>query len=124
MLKIHQILINIKNGQISKKAFIEVSLNNINISLLNVLWEEGFIQGYEKKKNNLKVFLKYNDSNFLINYIKFISKPSLKIFISSKMLWKLNEKLGVFVLSTDKGLLTLKKCKKFNLGGVLLFFLK
>jgi len=124
MSQIHQVLINIKNGHISKKAFIEIFLNNLNISLLNVLWEEGFIQGYVKKKNTLKIILKYNDSNFLINYIKFISKPSSKIFISSKMLWKLNEKLGIFVLSTDKGLMTLKKCKKLNLGGFLLFFIK
>lgn len=126
MFEIYRLLINIKNGQTSKKAVVLHSLNQTNVSLLSLLWEEGFISGYSfsSKKNYLKIFLKYNNSHSLISSVRYISKPSLKRFISASMLWKLNDKLGVFILSTSKGLLTLKKCKKYNLGGILLFFIK
>ena len=124
MLSIYRAIINLKNGQNSKKSFIYVSSNSINISLLNILWEEGFINGFSSKNKKFKVFLKYNNSNSLISYVRFFSKPSMNVYITSNMLWKLNDKLGVFVLSTDKGLLSLKECKRSNLGGILCFFLK
>lgn len=115
---------NLKNGQNSKKSFIFVSSNNINIPLLNILWEEGFIKGFSSKNKKIKVFLKYNNTNPTISFVRFFSKPSMNIYITNNMLWKLNDKLGIFVLSTNKGLLSLKECKKYNLGGILFFFLK
>lgn len=114
----------LKNGQNSNKSSVLCSLNNVNISLLNVLWEEGFINGYFLNSSSIKVVLKYNKSKSLIKFVKFFSKPSQKVFISSSMIWKLNDKLGIYVLSTNKGLLTSKKCKKYKLGGLLMFFIK
>ena len=81
---------NIKNGQKSNKSFVINQKNNLSVSLLNILWKEGFILGYTvEEKNKLKIFLKYKNSNSVLKYIKVLSKPSNKIYFSSNKLWKL-----------------------------------
>ena len=120
----YRVLISISNGQNSKKAFVITRFNKATVSLLNILWEEGFIKGYSIKKKNIKIFLKYNNLNPTITFIKFISTPGVKLYISSQIVRQLKEKSGLFLISTSKGLLTLKNCKKHNLGGIVFFFIK
>jgi small subunit ribosomal protein S8 len=116
---------NIKNGQKSKKSFVINKRNNLSISLLNVLWKEGFILGYTvEDKNKLKIFLKYKNSNSALKFIQVLSKPSKKIYFSSSKLWKLQINFGVAVISTSKGFLTLNECKRLNIGGELFIVLK
>jgi len=118
-----QTINNIKNAQKAKKAFLINNKSNIAISLLNILWQEGFILGYSiTSSNKLKIYLKYKDLNYGFYKIQTISKPSKRLFLSSIKLWKLNNKKGILVFSTCKGLYTLEECKKLRLGGELLFF--
>ena len=119
----------LKNGILIKTAFIYQKNKKNNKELLNILWNEGFILGYKiyKEKNELytfKIFLKYTRSKSIINSIKFISKPGLKIYCSLKQLWKLNLIKGLLIISTSKGLKTITECKKLKLGGELLFLFK
>lgn len=114
---------SIKNGQISKKSYIILKQTNKQLceSVLNVLWDEGFILGYKytstTPKKSLKIFLKYKRGVPVINSIKMISKPSLKVFFSLKNLWKFDSNQGLLVLSTNKGIMSANECKKFKLGG-------
>lgn len=110
-------LSNIRNGQLAHKQTIEQTKTKKIEELLNILWDEGFILGYKKTKNKLIIFLGYKDNNPLINAIKTISKPNLRIYYSVKQLWKLNINNGLLIFSTNKGLLSINTCKKLKIGG-------
>lgn len=110
----------LKNGQFVKKAYITHQKSPSCESVLNILWDEGFIFGYKILKENssiLKVFLKYKNEKPGINSIKVISKPSLRIYYSVEQLWKLKLNEGVLIISTNKGFMSLSECKKNKLGG-------
>lgn len=114
---------SIKNGQLSKKSYIVLKQTNRQLceSVLNVLWDEGFILGYKHinvvPKKTLKIFLKYKKGVPAINTIKMISKPSLAVCFSLKNLWKFDSNQGTLILSTNKGVMSANECKKFKLGG-------
>ena len=117
---------NLKNGQLSKKPFIFQKKTTICSRILNILWDEGFILGYKIYSDNLDffiVFLKYIKTKPCITYIRGISKPSNRIYLSIKGIWKIQSEPGLYILSTDKGVLSLKNCKRLNVGGELLVFL-
>ena len=120
-------IIDLKNGQISKRNFIFQPNTKVTIALLNILWNEGFILGYKVYHLNskfLKVFLKYRKNRPAINSIRLISKPGRRIYHTISQLWKLNSKKELLILSTSKGLMTIDECKKICIGGQLLFIIK
>merc|ERR1711966_228186 len=93
--------------------------------ILNILWDEGFILGYQTSKKNselFEVFLKYNSNVPSISVIKSVSKPGKRIYFSAKQLWKKDSNLGLLILSTNKGIISLQQCKKLNIGGEPLVF--
>jgi small subunit ribosomal protein S8 len=111
---------SIKNGQSAKKACISQVRKKACESVLNVLWNEGFISGYRMSKNDpktLKIFLKYKNKKPIINSINVLSKPSLRIYYSLKQLWKLDSSKGVVIISTNEGFMSLNDCKQKKLGG-------
>jgi small subunit ribosomal protein S8 len=117
------LLTHIKNGQKSKKSFILHPKNQNCSSILVILWEEGYILGFTLSKkfpNMFEIFLKYQSNNQVIKRLTKIKKPSYKIYCSLKQLNKLNFNLGLILISTNKGILTLSSCKKLNIGGELL----
>ena len=113
-------LSNIKNSQLARKTFILQLKNKSCEQILNVLWDEGFISGYKNLKmaqNKTKIFLRYNKGNPVINSIKIISKPSLRVYYSLEKLWKLNSSQGVTIVSTNQGIMSDFKCREKKLGG-------
>jgi len=117
---VSNMIANIKNGQLARKAYIYQKKKKSCESILNVLWDEGFISGYKISKsrhNVLKVFLKYTNGKPTISLLKMVSKPSLKIYYSVKQLWKLDPSQGIVILSTNRGILSVNECKKLKLGG-------
>lgn len=118
------ILCSIKNAQKAKKLFILQKKTKILFLLLNVLWEENFILGYQTyTKNNylIKIFISYkNNIDYTIKNINYITKSSQKIYYNSKQMWKININLGLFIFSTNQGIMTLKNCKKKKVGGKLI----
>ena len=112
--------ISIKNGQIVKKPYILQQKTKINIAFLNILWNEGFILGFnllEKNSQLLKIYLKYKEGKPVINSLQFISKPGHRLYYTVKQLWKIDSSKGIVIVSTNKGFLTLGECKKRNIGG-------
>lgn len=117
------LLTHIKNGQKSKKSFILHPKKKNCISILVILWDEGYILGFTSSKKFPKmfeIFLKYQFNNQVIKKLTQIKKPSYKTYCSSKQLSKLNFNLGLILISTNKGILTLNSCKKLNIGGELI----
>lgn len=121
------LIANIRNGQLARKAYIYSKKTPLCESTLNALWDEGFILGYKislKNSNMLKIFLKYKNGKSSINSLKVISKPSLRIYYSIKQLWKLDSTKGIIFISTNNGIMSLDKCKKKNLGGEPIIIIK
>jgi small subunit ribosomal protein S8 len=112
---------NIKNGQMAKKSVIIGPRKNICESFLKILWNEGFISGYKISSQNnktLEIFLKYTKNGKpVINSLKFLSKPSQRVYYSSKQIWKLDSSKTFVILSTNRGLKSINECKKSRIGG-------
>ena len=116
-------LSHIKNGQKAKKAFISFPKTQICYTSLNLLWNNNFIAGYQNSTTNSKnvnIFLRYYKNYSVITAIKFISKPGKKLYYSVTQLCKINSNLGLLLIRTDKGILSLPECKKANIGGEVL----
>ena len=83
--------------------------------------EEGFIIDYKveenDKKQNLVIMLKYNFGNPVINSIERVSKPGRRIFSSAESLPKINNGLGIAIISTPKGVMTDVNARKQKIGG-------
>lgn len=114
-------LTTIKNGQKSKKSSVVVNRKNLCEFFLKLLWDEGFICGYkivDFDNRKLEVFLNYSRTgNPVISSIKFISKPSRRIYLSQKQIWKLDSTKMFIIFSTTRGLMSMDNCKKNKIGG-------
>ena len=111
---------NIKNGQLAKKHEIVGQRTKTCESVLKILWNEGFILGYQTISNTTKfrIFLKYSKSGKpTINSLKFLSKPGKRLYLNTKQIWKINSNKSFLILSTHKGLKSIYECKKHKIGG-------
>lgn len=119
--------ISIKNGQMAKKSVILTPKKNNCESFLKILWNEGFILGYQissQNYNNLEIFLKYTKNGKpAIKTLKFLSKPSQRIYYSYKQIWKIDSSQMFIIFSTNRGLKSHNECKKHKIGGELLLII-
>ena len=119
---IGDMIARIKNAQLRNHKFINLPSSNFKVKIAEVLKKEGFIIDYkvENKKSNkyiLLINLKYNLGSPVINTIQRISKPGRRIFSSAESLPKINNGLGIAIISTPKGVMTDIDARKQKLGG-------
>ena len=118
---IGDMLARIKNSQIRNKKIVEMPSSKFKSKIADVLKEEGFIIDYKveekEKKQNLVIMLKYNLGNPVINTIERVSKPGRRIFSSAESLPKINNGLGIAIISTPKGVMTDVNARKQKIGG-------
>ena len=106
------------------KTFAEqlVNLSVKEVSeLADILKNEGFIKEFkvnsENNKSTLSLELKYHSGNPVINAFERVSKPGRRIFSSADSLPKINNGLGIAILSTSKGVMTDIDARKQKVGG-------
>ena len=116
----------LKNGSTAKRVKISNLNTKTNLSLLNFLWNHGYITGYRiKNSRHVEILLKYSrDGNPSLNNVQSISKPSKRIYMSANQFWKLNVTNTFLIVSTNQGLKSLEDCKKQKLGGEILAVIK
>ena len=118
---IGDMLARIKNSQIRSQKMVEMPSSKFKTKIADVLKEEGFIIDYKieeiEKKQNLVIMLKYNFGNPVINTIERVSKPGRRIFSSAESLPKINNGLGIAIISTPKGVMTDVNARKQKIGG-------
>tara|TARA_B100000965_G_scaffold399331_1_gene419101 strand:- start:1091 stop:1489 length:399 start_codon:yes stop_codon:yes gene_type:complete len=112
----------IRNGQMRSLTSINVPASNFRLQILEVLKNEGYINNFfiEKKDNNkknLKVDLKYYEGNPVIKEIKRISKPGRRIYSRATSIPKIQNGLGLAIISTPKGVMSDNEARKNNIGG-------
>ena len=118
---IGDMLARIKNAQIRAYKMVEMPSSKFKSKIADVLKEEGFIIDYkiseEDKKSVMIIFLKYNFGNPVINSIERVSRPGRRIFSSAESLPKINNGLGIAIVSTPKGVLSDINARKQKVGG-------
>ena len=118
---IGDMLARIKNSQMRSQKKVEMPSSKFKTKIAEVLKEEGFIIDFKveenKKKQNLIIMLKYNFGNPVINTIERVSKPGRRIFSSAESLPKINNGLGIAIISTPKGVMTDVNARKQKIGG-------
>ena len=121
---ISDMLTRIRNAQSVKKAFVIMDSSKLKESIVRVLKEEGYIKNYQVESNSnkriLSLQLKYFEDKPVIDELKRVSKPSLRIYASAKEIPSVRNGLGVAIISTPKGIMTGKKARKLNIGGEIL----
>jgi small subunit ribosomal protein S8 len=118
---IADLLTRIRNGQMAKKANVQVSASGKKEAVLQVLSDEGYLQ-YEKVENDkgmpsFNITLKYFNNQPVIKTIKRVSRPGLRVYKSKEELPKVLGGLGVAIISTSQGLMTDKKARQLGQGG-------
>ena len=112
----------IRNGQLRKLTKVEMPSSNFRLKVLEVLKNEGFISSYhiEKKDNNkvsLIVDLKYYEGTPVIKEIKRVSKPGRRVFSRATSIPRIQNGLGLAIISTNKGVMSDIEARKNNVGG-------
>ena len=118
---IGDMIARIKNAQLRNHKKVELPSSNFKVKILDILKSEGFIIDYkinkETKKPIVMVDLKYHSGNPVISTIERISKPGRRIFSSAESLPKINNGLGIAIISTPKGVMTDVDARKQKIGG-------
>lgn len=124
---IADMLTRIRNAQSSGKATVAMPASKVKESVAKVLLEEGYIGEYkitgeESVKRNLEIKLRYFEGKPVIDMIKRISRPGLRIYKSKEELPKVMGGLGVAVISTSRGVMSDKAARLAGEGGEILCY--
>ena len=119
--QIGDMIARIKNAQDRSHKKVELPSSNFKSRIADILKNEGFIKDYKiNKENNKSVLLlelKYHSGNPVINTFERVSKPGRRIFSSADGLPKINNGLGIAIVSTPKGVMTDIDARKQRVGG-------
>ena len=118
---IGDMIARVKNAQARNHKKVDLPSSNFKTKIAEILKSEGYIIDFkvlnEDKKATLEINLKYNSGNPVINTIERISKPGRRIFSSASSLPKINNGLGIAIVSTPQGVMTDVDARKKKLGG-------
>ena len=117
---IGDMLARIKNSLMRNHSKVKLPSSKFKIKLAEVLKSEGYIIDYnatDEKKPILEINLKYNSGNPVINSIERVSKPGRRVFSSAESSPKINNGLGIAIVSTPRGVMTDIDARKQNIGG-------
>ena len=117
---VSDMLTRIRNAQKAEKASVKMPSSNQKQNIAKVLKEEGYISDYsvsEGVKKELTIDLKYFQGKPVIEEIKRVSRPGLRIFKSKDELPSVNGGLGIAIISTSKGVMTEKQAQASGNGG-------
>lgn len=118
-------LTRIRNAQGRRKATVVTPASTLRKSVLDVLADEGFIRGYniqgeDQPQGEFLIELKYYEGEPVIRQISRISKPGRRVYTSVRDMPRIQNGLGVAILSTPKGVMTDTKARTENVGGEVL----
>ena len=118
------LLSRIRNAQMRNKSKVSSPSSKLRESVLEVLKTEGYIRGYtvteREGRSELDIELKYFDGEPVIREIERISKPGRRVYASVKSLPRINNGLGVAIVSTPKGVMADHEARDANVGGEIL----
>ena len=119
------LIARIHNAQMRNKSKVSSPSSRLRESVLDVLKTEGYIRGYASVEHSngrkeLEIELKYFDGEPVIREISRVSKPGRRVYASVRNLPRVNNGLGVAILSTPKGVMADHDARDANVGGEVL----
>jgi small subunit ribosomal protein S8 len=119
------LLARIRNAQLRNKSKVSSPNSRLRERVLDVLKNEGYIRGYavveREGRSQIEVELKYFDGEPVIRELARVSKPGRRVYSSVRNLPRINNGLGVAILSTPKGVMADHDARDANVGGEILF---
>jgi len=118
------LLTRIRNAQMRNKGKVSSPNSRLRESVLEVLKSEGYIRGYavteRDGRSEIEIELKYFEGAPVIREIERISKPGRRVYTSVRNLPRINNGLGVAIVSTPKGVMADHDARDANVGGEIL----
>ena len=124
---IADMLTRIRNANSNKHESVLVPQSKTKLAIAEILKEEGYISSYKAVEADgikmIEIALKYGpNGEKVIQGLKRISKPGLRIYANAEQLPKVLNGLGIAIISTSKGIITDKNARKLNVGGEVLAY--
>ena len=124
---IADMLTRIRNANSNKSETVVIPQSKTKLAIAEILKEEGFIVNYttvdSEQGKMIEVTLKYGpNGEKVIQGLKRISKPGLRIYSNAEQLPQVLNGLGIAIVSTSKGIITDKNARKLNVGGEVLAY--
>jgi small subunit ribosomal protein S8 len=114
-------LTRIRNGQMAEKLSVTMPASKLKAAIAKVLEEEGYISSFDAGevdgKPTLTIELKYFNGKPVIETVKRVSRPGLRIYKGAGELPQVNGGLGVSIVSTNKGLMSDRAARAQGIGG-------
>ena len=125
---IADLLTRIRNANSAKHDSVEIPASNMKKAICQILVDEGYVKNYtvmeDGKQGIIKVNLKYGEGKTpVINGLRRVSKPGLRIYSNAEDLPKVMKGLGIAIISTSHGVMTDRQARKENVGGEVLAFI-
>ena len=125
---IADMLTRIRNANSEKFKTVDVPASKIKKAIAETLLEEGYIKAFDEIDDGvqgiLRITLKYDEKgNRVIDGLRRISKPGLRIYASRDELPKVLNGLGIALISTSKGIVTDKKARELGIGGEVIAYI-
>ena len=125
---IADMLTRIRNANQMRYEEVNVPASNVKKEIARILKEEGFINDYKIVDNDaqgsIQITLKYTDKKErVINGLKRISKPGLRVYVQKNEVPKVLNGLGIAIISTSKGIMTDIEARKENIGGEVIAYI-
>jgi small subunit ribosomal protein S8 len=125
---IADMLTRIRNAQAVAKKDVQMPAAKIKTAIAEVLKTEGYIENYSteevEKKAMLTLILKYHEDKPVIESIKRISCPSLRVYKGKNELPKVKNGLGIAIISTPKGVMSDLRARTLGVGGEILCYVE
>jgi len=124
---IADMLTRIRNANAAKHQYVDIPSSNMKKQIAQILADEGFIKSFrtieDNKQGIIRITLKYTENRAqVIQGLRRVSKPGLRIYTNSKDMPKVMKGLGIAIVSTSRGIMTDKRARTENIGGEVLAF--
>ena len=123
---IADMLTRIRNANSAKHATVDIPCSNMKKAIAEILLDEGYIKSYQIVNDGgqgvIKVTLKYNGNVKVIQGLRRVSKPGLRVYAGTDEIPYVLKGLGTAIISTSKGVMTDKKARAEHVGGEVLAF--
>ena len=123
---IADMLTRIRNASSAKHDTVDIPASNMKKAIAQILVDEGYVKEFkvieDGKQGILRVTLKYIGKQKVIQGLRRVSKPGLRIYAGCEDMPKVMNGLGIAIVSTSKGIMTDKKARKEKVGGEVLAF--
>ena len=117
---IADMLTRIRNAHMALHKEVVVPKSKMKLRIAEILKEEGYIEGFEELDKDIKIKLKYVDGKPAIQGLKRVSKPGRRIYVGVKEIPRVQNGLGICIVSTSRGVLEGEEARRLNVGGELI----